>query len=450
MNKKITLTVATLMLLAFQSSAQELPKNCKQILGLDPTATDGVYTIDPDGDGPQPQMQCQCDMTTDGGGWTLVLNYNHLAGTNPDLALLTTSLPLQGSADLSTIIDESASNTWGHADTALLNALAFDEVRFYGITSNHSRVINFKSSHPGTIAYFRTGLGSTWGIQGSHTTLAGHTALMPSLQDGPNTNQGNYAMTEYPLWLFTARHWFLSPSLARWEVDDWIVTPSPSTTPSTLHQIWTRSGISYSNLEISACETYTSPSGNYTWTEDGIYMDTIPNNVGLDSILTINLTINVIDEVLLTDNGNGFFTNMQFSSYQWLDCDNGFAEIMGANGQSFAIVNSGNYAVTVTLGECELTSECMQAITVGLNDTPNVPEYSVYPNPSSSIITLKSASPFSNASITLTDLQGRTVMNMSNVNGSAVVIDISNLPSSIYTVQILDKGAISRLKLIRE
>lgn len=71
-----------------------------------------------------------CDMTTDGGGWMLVLNYFHRGQTNPELFVrnTTTGFPLLKATTIGT--DESwlcsQRGSWGHLDPSFLS-----QVRFY-------------------------------------------------------------------------------------------------------------------------------------------------------------------------------------------------------------------------------------------------------------------------------------------------------------------------------
>lgn len=223
-------------------------KSCKEIIDSYPNAASGNYTIDPDGTaGPQPVTSCYCDMTTDGGGWTLVLNYLHAGGTNPSLVIKTNSLPLLGSTTLGT--DESTSTTtWGHTSNSYLNSFTFTELRFYGITSAHARILDFKTSLTTIISYVKSGTGSMSGIQTSNTSI-GNTANLPGSASSFFPNEGDLAMTNFPFYLGGTFHWGIrggstvgtpSPVYFRWEVDDFPALTGNGYQNHTFHQIWIR------------------------------------------------------------------------------------------------------------------------------------------------------------------------------------------------------------------
>jgi hypothetical protein len=215
-------------------SAESPALNCKDILDKQFSIGDGVYWIDPDGNGGNDPFQCYCDMTTDGGGWTLVLNYNHLGGTNPETQIRNTDLPLLGMISLG--YDESGTDYWGHASNNLLSKIGFNftEVRFYGICSEHSRVIDFKTSDSGTISYFKTGVGVCVGILYDFTSFPGHTAYLPAAMTGAGNHQGDYAMLNMTFYGGTW-HWNIGYE-DRWDADSYTYGYSYHT----YHQVWIR------------------------------------------------------------------------------------------------------------------------------------------------------------------------------------------------------------------
>ncbi len=118
---------------------------------------------------------------------------------------------------------------------------------------------------------------------------------------------------------------------------------------------------STSTVPVSVCGTqYTSPSGKYTWTVNGMnYKDTIPNAGGCDSIITIQLTLKPYPVVNLGNN-----TSVCADSLL-LDAGNTGATFLwntNAVSQTIYASVSGNYIVTVTQNGCSTSDTILVTI----------------------------------------------------------------------------------------
>ena len=184
-------------------------------------------------------------------------------------------------------------------------------------------------------------------------------------------------------------------------------------------------------INQAACDSYISPSGNYTWINSGTYNDTIPNAVGCDSIITINLSINTVD-TSVSQFGITLFANASGAIYQWVDCDNSFASIAGEINQSFTPTTNGSYAVIVNQNNCTDISSCYSVILIGFIEYFSNKDVLVYPNPTSGKIIVQGKGI---EKIEVMDITGKYLTGFQNLSGLKE-LDLSQQAKGIYLMRI--------------
>jgi len=138
------------------------------------------------------------------------------------------------------------------------------------------------------------------------------------------------------------------------------------------------------------------------------------------------------------------------AAYQWLDCDNNYAPIIGETSQTFSPSANGNYAVEVAENNCVDTSVCELVANVTVME--NSFEFSpiVFPNPSSGIFNLLIGSRIQDYSVYVTDLLGKLIYQSENNKENQLQIDLSDQPRGVYLVKVISGNQTAVLKLLQK
>lgn len=153
------------------------------------------------------------------------------------------------------------------------------------------------------------------------------------------------------------------------------------------------------------CERFVSPGGKI-WTESGIYVDTIPNFSGCDSVITINLTVTKLVNTV-TKSGQFLLADAINADYQWFDCSNAYTPIEGETNQNFVAQLNGSYAVRITQDGCIDTSTCYTVTEITGTNNNFICDFKLYPNPSSGQVHIDINQVFKSLTVGIRSIDGQ-------------------------------------------
>jgi Concanavalin A-like lectin/glucanases superfamily len=194
---------------------------------------------------------------------------------------------------------------------------------------------------------------------------------------------------------------------------------------------------------ITSSTQFKCPDVGYNWNGTilnvgGVYYDTLQNVFGCDSIVQLTLS-NLLVDTSVTQNGAVLSANHTGISYQWLDCNNGYAPISGATNKTYTATTNGSYAVIVLQSGCYDTSSCRTVTTVGLNDPSSGTEIQVFPTASNATIHIRIANGNYNYHLQLMDMSGRMIAEEMIKNTMEYDFDISRFATGSYQLLIVNE-----------
>jgi hypothetical protein len=199
----------------------------------------------------------------------------------------------------------------------------------------------------------------------------------------------------------------------------------------------------------TACDSYTWIDSNTYTSNNNTATHTLVNVGGCDSVVTLDLTINTVDNGI-TNSSPTLMANAIGSTYQWLDCDNNFQPITGETNQSFTPSANGNYAVEVTENNCVDTSDCETINTVVVIENSFEKILSFYPNPTTSMFTINLDHIYENISINVSTIGGKLVSTHTYKSVMNITFEIEGA-SEIYIIEVSNhEGKKARLKVFKQ
>lgn len=188
-----------------------------------------------------------------------------------------------------------------------------------------------------------------------------------------------------------------------------------------------------STFTHSVCKKFTWVNGVTYTSSNNTAQYILPNSVGCDSIITLDLTILNVGDLTITRSGANLISAVSGAQYQWYDCsENQISIIPFETEQTFSPLWDGSYFVVITANGCVDTTACYPYTIAGTADL-SANKFILFPNPSIDG-KFNFSTDFEIISMTFCDLTGRKVnFDVDLVNK---IIHGDNLPQGTYFVYV--------------
>lgn len=210
---------------------------------------------------------------------------------------------------------------------------------------------------------------------------------------------------------------------------------------------------------LNACDSLTWIDGNTYSTSNNTATHNIPNAIGCDSIIILNLSI--FETPIVTIGAFGTDTVCEADNPIFLPNGNptgGTYSGNGVTGGMFdpSLAGLGFHYVYFSFGDSlgclgvDSTQITVSTCGVGINENSLFGQVNIYPNPTNDIINVSVANGGSPINFTLLSIDGKVVYQVNNVTEKTVAIDISNNSKGIYFLRVATNNDFKVYKVVKQ
>ncbi len=194
----------------------------------------------------------------------------------------------------------------------------------------------------------------------------------------------------------------------------------------------------------------TNNSSSTITVSPGNYSVLVTDSNGCTNTASFNIATITVDTAVVQLNDNQLQAAASGANFQWINC-NGSITATADTFQMFLAVANGNYAVVVSQNGCADTSNCHNITNVGYLQVFNEERLLIYPNPSDGIIKIEYTTiSLDEVIIKVMDANSRSLITKKYEGKHSLLIDLdlSDLPSSVYFLELSSSGRLYHKKIV--